>query len=323
MAGRIYSFEKFNYSLRPSKQVERKILIEKLIRLSQISYPLRDYTYLGFGSVYYVDFQMFHKFLHIRNMVCVEGSPNERRMRFNMPYKCITLHMKAFSEFVAEVDPNRKYLVWLDYDYPVNEEMLRDIDNCVHRLSKGSIFLVTAEARARPPKDASKEVEDLSGDDLDDFLINHFNEILGDLVGRKVTRNDLDQMGISQLFVKALTKRVIETTLLRNEDLTYIQLFNYWYKDGAPMLTLGGVIGDEDENRRLTQELANEEFIVRGDEPLIISVPHLTAREKHWLDSRICPELTVRELEFELEEESLDRFRMFYKQYPSYFESLF
>ena len=77
------SFKQFNYSLRPSKQVERKIMIEVLLRLSKAGYTISDYRYLGFGSPYYVDFVMFHKYLFMKDMVCVEWGEVPKRMKFN------------------------------------------------------------------------------------------------------------------------------------------------------------------------------------------------------------------------------------------------
>jgi hypothetical protein len=55
---------------------------------------------------------------------------------------------------------------------------------------------------------------------------------------------------------------------------------------------------------------------------LKISVPPLTIREKYWLDSKLDDKLTAAKLQFELEEELLDNYRKFYKEYPTYMESL-
>ena len=49
---------------------------------------------MGFGSAYYVDFVMFHKYLFIENMVCVEWSEIPKRMRFNKPFNFIKLRMQ-------------------------------------------------------------------------------------------------------------------------------------------------------------------------------------------------------------------------------------
>src|SRR5208337_456544 len=89
------SFEKFNYLLRPCKQVERKLFIEALHRMSMFShrYPIKDYTYIGLGSVYYADFILFHKYLYVDSMICAEASDIPKRMDFNKPFDFVILKM--------------------------------------------------------------------------------------------------------------------------------------------------------------------------------------------------------------------------------------
>ncbi|HEY3963697.1 MAG TPA: O-methyltransferase [Planctomycetaceae bacterium] len=314
------SFEKFNYGLRPSKQVERKLLIEKLLRLSQIGYPIKDYTYLGFGSVYYVDFIMFHKFLFMNKLVCVEGSKKTKRMIFNQPYKCIQLELKKFERVVRKISRDDRYVVWLDYDYPVGESMLSDIDNCVARLRPGSIFLVTTEARPRIPENVPRALEDEAMEVQYRFLVDLYQHEFGNLVENKITRDNLDEGPIVDLFWEAMTNRIEESL---PSGVRYIQLFNYVYADGAQMLTIGGMIGTEEDQNRLEETgFLDEEFICTDREPMVISVPPLTLREKHWLDSRIDDNLRVKDLPFEIEAAVLANYRRFYKQYPMFVEAL-
>src|SRR5688572_20068153 len=96
------SFEKFNYLLRPAKQVERKLILQGLLALMRDGVPIDSYTYLGFGSVFYADFVMLHKSIGIEDMYCVEAQPVERRMRFNMPYGLVKLRMGALSDTLPD-----------------------------------------------------------------------------------------------------------------------------------------------------------------------------------------------------------------------------
>jgi hypothetical protein len=102
------SFKQFDYSLRPSKQVERKAMIEVLLNLSSAGYAISDYTYLGFGSVYYVDFVMFHKYLFIRKMVCIEWGDVEKRMKFNKPFKFIKLKLMPLASYIPSLRPKER-----------------------------------------------------------------------------------------------------------------------------------------------------------------------------------------------------------------------
>src|ERR1017187_1505316 len=110
------SFKQFDYSLRPSKQVERKLMIEVLLKLSTAGYDISEYGYWGFGSPYYVDYVMFHKYLFIEKMVCVEWGAIERRMRFNKPFKFIKLKLGPWNKHIRSIRLTEKLLVWLDYD---------------------------------------------------------------------------------------------------------------------------------------------------------------------------------------------------------------
>jgi len=65
------SYKQFHYGLRPSKQVERKIMIDVLQGLWKAGHDISRYAYVAFGSVYYVDFTMFHRYLHIHDMTCI------------------------------------------------------------------------------------------------------------------------------------------------------------------------------------------------------------------------------------------------------------
>ncbi len=52
-------------------------------------------------------------------------------------------------------------------------------------------------------------------------------------------------------------------------------------------------------------------------------MPPLTIREKQWLDKNMRDSLTLDRLAFELDdEELLDNYRQFYKEYPTYTEAM-
>src|SRR5580765_817145 len=105
------SYEKFNYLVRPAKQIERKLLIEGLHQLSACGFHIRQYRYVGFGSPFYADFVLFHKYLYIEDMLCVEASDIRRRMRFNKPFPKVALHMGKVSQVIPKLDRERRHVV--------------------------------------------------------------------------------------------------------------------------------------------------------------------------------------------------------------------
>ncbi len=81
------SFKTINYSIRPNKNVERKLIIEFLSALEQ-KFHISNYRYIGFGSMWFTDFILMHKALQINDMISIEESKsNEKRAEFNKPFR--------------------------------------------------------------------------------------------------------------------------------------------------------------------------------------------------------------------------------------------
>ena len=59
------SWENVHYEFRPAKQVERRMLIHTFQSLMELGFPISKYKYTGLGSIYFVDFAMFHRYLGI------------------------------------------------------------------------------------------------------------------------------------------------------------------------------------------------------------------------------------------------------------------
>lgn len=80
-----------NFSLRPAKSIECKMLCEAFRQLSIFS-DVEAYRYIGFGSKYFSDFTLIHKTLGIKDMISIERNvQNRARFEFNRPFDCIRL----------------------------------------------------------------------------------------------------------------------------------------------------------------------------------------------------------------------------------------
>jgi hypothetical protein len=319
------SFKQFNYSLRPSKQVERRMMIEVLSRLSSPRFPISSYRYLGMGSIYYVDFVLFHKHLFIEDMICIEWSDIPKRMVFNKPFKFIKLRLQPLSGYIPRIARTKLHLAWLDYDRPLDPDMLQDIDGCLRYLAPKSVFVVTIDARPKLPPDA-EEVRDidlatLTAKQREELVVTNYRKWFGPYLEAKITRLSVSGTEVATLFHAVVAERIRET--LANRQLRFIQLFNYVYRDGAPMLTVGGMIGTEEDDRFLRDTgILGHRFVRTSSDYMTISVPPLTIREKYWLDSQIDAKLAPNMLDFELDEDLLNNYREFYKEYPTYMESV-
>lgn len=314
------SFEKFNYLLRPSKQVERKLFIEALQRMVPLGYPIAEYAYVGLGSVYYADFMLFHKYLYIDDMYCVEASNIPKRMDFNRPFDFIKLRMQRVAEFLPEVERDRMYFVWLDYDTALTRDVIRDIEGFLHVLAPKSIFIVTVDAEPRLPEEPG--YEDLTQNQRVEKWLAALDEDLGSYYGETIRRSVFSPVGLPR-FLTSVLRSAIAQAMSERPSLRFLQLFNFRYADGAQMLSLGGLIDDPRSVETVRgSHLFKLGFVTDGPEPIEVSVPPLTVREKQWLDRRVVSESASPVLEFELQEQLLENFRRYYRHYPTYHETV-
>jgi hypothetical protein len=313
------SFEKFNYLLRPAKQVERKLLIEALHELNCAGYGIRNYLYVGFGSPYFADFTLFHKYLYINDMICVEREPIEKRMRFNKPYHFIQLKMRPMSEVIPTLPKRKRLLSWLDYDFGLTPGVLADLDGLIQRMAPKSIVLVTVDARPRLPEEYDDpqwgELERLKG------AVRYYSESFGRYVGR-IEAADLEGPKFRTLLARIVRERVKES-LLSRPGLDLVRIFNFVYADNAPMLTIGGILESSDAGKRLWQEhLSKLDFLTDGENPVDIEVPPLTERERQWIDSNLVGQPGARRIPFELARDLVEGYRRYARHYPNYYEAI-
>src|ERR1700756_1198523 len=145
------SYTKVFYDLRPGKQIERRMLLDTVQLLSNGGFRISDYQYTGFGSIYFVDFVLFHKYLGITKLLSLEHDPTaEKRARFNKPYELIKLEIKSAFDAIPSLDRDVKHILWLDYDFGLEASVLLDIEQAAFQLSPGSILLVTVDVE--PPE---------------------------------------------------------------------------------------------------------------------------------------------------------------------------
>ena len=147
----VRSFEKIDYALRPAKNIERKMMCEALNRLARIA-PLVTYRYVGFGSIGFYDFALFHQRLGITDMLSIEGCTDaQRRVEFNKPYSCIALQWGMSNEVLPALRWTKRAVIWLDYDGVLDANALDDITTITSRARSGTALIVTVPLTQKTP----------------------------------------------------------------------------------------------------------------------------------------------------------------------------
>ena len=311
MAG---SYEKINYALRPAKNVERKMMAEAFANLRHL-YPIEQYQYIGFGSTYFSDFNLFHRLLGLTNMISLEqAEAHQARFEFNRPFNCIQLLFGHSNDLLPTLAWDKPTILWLDYDDRLNDKMLTDIDFACKEMISGSIFLISVNAHP----DRSNEPR---------------LELLKDRVGEdnlplEVTDRELAGWSMSGTCRTIIMNSIEQSLSSRNavlpiaDQLAYQQLFNFQYEDGSKMLTVGGVVYKPDHATQIKQcGFESLPFVRTDDAHYRIVMPNLTYREMRHLDTQL-PLTDQLSLQAEgIAERDLGRYQQLYRYFPMFAET--
>lgn len=307
------SFESINYSLRPNKNVERKLIVNSLHRVGR-HFPLRDYRYVGFGSMWFSDFSLFHRHLGISDMVTIEKViSRKRRVEFNKPYSCIHVRMGDASAVLGDLVETKRSLVWLDYDGGLASATTGDVEIAVGAMTSGSMIMLSVNAMSDQLK-----VKDDDGDPVSP--ITHLIELTGRAglaaEAHRLTRNEFPTL------VSEILHERIQSAALARPGFAYVPIWNFLYADGADMITVGGMVVNEGDAVLLAKCELDQLPFLTATNPFEIRLPMLTDKEKRELD-RLLPRdapINASDLPFELRENELEAYRKFYLEYPLYGE---
>ena len=298
---------RINYQLRPTKHVERKIFVEILTHLRGLGCNISKYHYMGLGAPYFVDFLLFHKHLYIKKMTSFENDSGLfGRVNFNKPLAHINvLEEDATATLPTHIKENEKYVIWLDYECNLNKDILDVVGLLAGILPEGSILIVTVNTHL--PGVSNEEARDLE-------VKRYLDLFSGSIPG--IQDIDITPNTLGQLCAKAMKAQVEEGALARGGE-NFVQLFNYTYADGAPMLTFGGIFKEEDES--FEEEISKLRYVHQDDAPCKISVPALTHKERIWLDKYGSPS-RARVAATGLTADEIKQYFEFEAHYPTYYE---
>ncbi len=311
------SYTKFNYNLRSAKSVERKIIIE-IIR--GVTPHFREYSYVGFGSIFYTDFRLFHKELGIDTMVCIEKEEkDEQRFIFNKPYKCIELKIGISTEILTQLNFEEKSIIWLDYDETLKDYMFDDISLTFPKLKEKTFFLLTCN-------NSFPSFFDKDGDcKWDEFLSVFGNNIPIDATPKDLTKANRHNF-LRRIFLNKIQNIVDNLNSIKeeNEKLFFKQLFNFSYQDGAPMSTFGGIlIKRADLESFENKPIVNSELVKADENAFEIIPPIVTSKEIDLMNKKLPENSDIliedEDLKF-IPKEFIVSYSKYYRYFPNYVE---
>jgi hypothetical protein len=255
-----------DYSDRPSKRVSRRILVDVLRRLHRLD-NLANYSYVGFGAYQFLDFDLVHRELGVRNMTSIESdSKLIARCHFNVPYKDIQIIQGTATTVLPTLDWTKKSIVWLDYTQRLRQQEIADCENVALTLTPGSVLAVTLNCHPGEEGTRMRALEDAIG-------TAH--------VAITLTDDKLGGWGLAAAQHKLLTAKIEKTLNDRGDGASWQQVLNIRYKDDARMQLIVGIIDHPDIHAELSAcKFGDMDFTSYDAESLIIAIPSLTTREQ-------------------------------------------
>lgn len=335
------SSNKINYSVRLNKSIERKIISESI---GNVKSTLNlNYSYIGFGSLWFTDFIYFHKFLNLREMYSIERDKIIfERARYNVPYKCIRMVHGDSSNELSDILEKSEIpsITWLDYDGSIFDcaSYQVDADTIVSQSKSGSIVLVTMNinnARVRAfRKDPSQK------DTWKKTTIELLNRTFG-IVDIDVTEDS--QLTSQEKFIQLanpLFSQTISNSIYKSGNKKqFRKIFDFLYADNAEMVTQGFILVDNEQVGLLDQlNVYSSEYFL-NQTPFNIEAPILTVREKYSIDQELPSDdisnyitakgtfehesktyLNENALGFPINVDNFKNYAQLYKFYPTYSE---
>lgn len=262
------------------------MLVEALRRLSAFG-AVDSYRYVGLGSTYFSDFTLFHKALGIRNMISIERDiSNRKRFEFNCPFNCIRMAFGESNAVLPTLTWHVKTILWLDYDGTLESSVLTDVKYFCASAIPGSVLIVTVNAEPREFDDQKPRLDEL-------------RKSLGkERVPPDVKEADLSEWGTARVFRRVLVSEILETLSERNGGLNdenkiqYKPLFNFCYRDGDRMMTMGGLLHERGQTPLVAGCGFDRLPFLRSDpksnnNPCFLEVPKLTYKEIRHLDRQL------------------------------------
>jgi hypothetical protein len=298
-----------DYRIRPAKNVERKMLLEICGRMAGLE-PLANYRYVGMGSIYFVDFSLFHRAYGMKDMISIEGRENLKdRCEWNRPFDCVTVMPAPVGEALPELRSDVPTIMWLDYEEALDDEIIGQVEEACEILAHRSILIVTVNAHPGPLNQR----------------VAKFRERFGDRdLSRTDTPEKLGQEKLRELYFEYLDTAVSTAISARKarDGAVQKQLAHFLYRDGVNMLSMAWLIHGEDEADAVRElDFDSLHFASDGAKPWHIEVPRLTYRERITLD-KMLPDRTNEEIPDGVEAADVTAYATLYRQMPIYVDAL-
>jgi hypothetical protein len=158
-----------------------------------------------------------------------------------------------------------------------------------------------------------------------DLLKEHVGEenVPADLKG-----DELAQWGLAKACRRIITNKISDVLNNRNgvkhpeNEIFYNQLVNFHYRDGAKMLSIGGVLYERGQSNIVGMcDFGRLSFMRNGEEPYVIRAPRLTLMEVRHLNKQLPIDNSANLTAQSIPQDDLISYAKIYKYFPTFVEA--
>lgn len=283
------SYRKVNYSLRPAKHAHRRMMAEILSCLYPFQ-PVRDYQYIGFGSLWFEDFKLFHRSLGLKKMVSMERSGAHQRFLANRPFQTVEMLFGESNAKLQEVKWDTPSILWLDYDSALSTSMLLDLETAISKMASGSLLAITLNV-----EEADELKETLDDGEETDVALNRFRSRFDDYFGSKIFTDDLQGVPFNSLSYEIVAAKIEKILAVRNvgkadEGQKFVcqKVCQFNYADGHSMATFVFLFHENQHQEKFDQcRFDTLDFLSGLGETIKVLMPVMTLKEIREVESQL------------------------------------
>jgi hypothetical protein len=262
-------------------------MLAELFRRLRPFGTIESYKYVGFGSVWFSDFILFHRVLGISKMLSIEKSSGSKaRFDANRPFK-IDMDYSRASDALKKLTWRDRHFIWLDYDGVLDTEILSDARFVASKATTGTALVISTQCNQ------AAQVDQAEDDPAGGAAIDRFRQTFGPGRVQDALRDeDLYGWTFGALSRTMLVAEIQEGLAARNiGDADPVKLkvvCNINYKDDAKMSTIVVVFYKRSDQKLLDDcHFASMDFLPKGQDTITIDLPKLTVRELRYLEAQL------------------------------------
>ena len=261
------------YEIRPSKQIERRLVIETLLLAREVGVDVRRLPFVGMGGVRFIDMLLAHKLASMTKFVSLEHDETLwNRCDLNKPFSKMTVYRGSAAEYLAEVGLNEPAVAWFDIERMVSKDARDDILALATAARPGSFVFVTATA------EMPSELRAIKGRRKRfDYLKTNIGPLADQLPEEWLTAKDFHQASAR------LALKFLRYAFQGRSDGTFAPLINLTYRDSIWMATVGGFFGETMKASQIEKRVVEHLPYVLGpgtDAPFVLEQFNITDSER-------------------------------------------